>query len=278
MKADKQTNWSYGERMARQTPVIGEQGQRKIALTKLTIVGCGGNGSTFAYVSALAGFRKMTLVDPDKLEIHNLNRFVLGGIKDVGRDKVSVIKSSLHSFFPDMETRAFNTDIGFSGTWEQVSDCDWLLDATDDDETRHFLQQKCGEAGISMISIASGFTLREGRMLGGCRVNRVGTGDPCLECQILDNQPMEQLPVSLVTLNLIAAAMALDMLLREITGYTVSVQDSTLSIDNSQYNPQTHSKNVNFILFDLINRTLITERIIPSLQCPCCRKAKDSSG
>lgn len=276
MKTDKQTNWSYGERMARQALVIGEQGQQKIALTELTVVGCGGNGSMFAYVSALAGFRKMKLVDPDKLEIHNLNRFMLGGVKDIGRNKVSVIKSSLQGFFSDMEIGTFNTDIRSSGTWEQVSDCDWLLDATDDDETRHFLQRKCGEASIPMISIASGFTLREGLILGGCRVNRVGADDPCLECQILDNQPMEQLPVSLVTLNLIAVAMALDMLLREITGYAVSAQDGTL--DNSQYVPQTHSKNVNFILFDLINRTLITERIIPSLQCPYCSKTKNSYG
>ncbi|MCJ7762725.1 ThiF family adenylyltransferase [Candidatus Bathyarchaeota archaeon] len=260
--------------MARQSPIIGEQGQQKIARTKLTIVGCGGNGSMFAYAAALAGFRKMKLIDPDKLEVHNLNRFVLGGIKDIGRDKVSIVKSSLQSFFPDMEIRALNADIKSSGTWELASDCNWLLDATDNDEIRHFLQQRCGEAGIPMISIASGFTLREGQLLGGCRINRVGTNDPCLECQILDHQPMEQLPVSLVTLNLVAASMTLDMLLREITGYAASAQDSMQSINNSQYN-QTQSKNVNFILFDLINRTLITERIIPSSQCLYCRKAKD---
>ncbi|MGD0784358.1 MAG: ThiF family adenylyltransferase [Sedimentisphaerales bacterium] len=275
MKTNEQANQSYYERMTRQYFFIGEQGQQKIARTKLTIVGCGGNGSLLAYVSALAGFRKTKLIDPDELKIHNLNRFVLGGIKDIGSDKVSIVQNSLQRFFPDMEILAFNKDIRTPGIWELASGCDWLLDATDDDETRHFLQQKCSESGISMISLASGFTLREGRLLGGCRVNRVCADDACLKCQILGDQSMEQLPVSLVTLNLVAAAMALDMLLREITGYAAAVQDGMQSINNSQC-CQTQSKNVNFILFDLIDRTLITERIIPSSLCPYCRKAKDA--
>lgn len=252
MSVDNMTN-SYRERMARQIPLWGEAGQKKIASTSLTICGFGGNGSAFAFFGALAGFRKMNLVDNDKLKTHNLNRSMFGGYRDIGKYKVLIAKEKLNELFPDMEITAYPEDIRTLGIWEQVRNCDWMTDATDNDETRHFLNRKCREDNIPLISLASGFTTRDGKLTGaGCRVNRVRQGDACLASQVLDEEPMEHAQISLVVPNVIVAAMALDILLRELTGYAPA------------------SDNKNFIMFDLINRTITSERVIPSPRCLYC--------
>ena len=258
--------------MARQIPILGEQGQKKIASTKLAIVGVGGNGSAFTKISGLAGFRKLKLFDPDKLEIHNLNRFMLGGVRDAGKYKVLVAKRELHRLFSGMRIDAFTEDIRSPGMWEKARQSDWLVDATDNDETRHFLQRKCTEDGVKMVSVASGFVFRDGRLVrAGCRANRVRPGDGCLECQVLDDEPMEQAHVSLVIPNVIATALAVDLLLREITGYCDRTDDGKEAGAHDESKDDGREANTeNFLSFDLINRILVAGRVIPS--CPHCMK------
>ena len=87
---------------------------------------------------------------------------------------------------------------------------------------------------------------------------------------------MEQAQISLVIPNMIAAALALDTLVRNVTGYADQVFD--YETDNIQENKQSISKpydSNNFTLFDLINRTLVTERIIPSPRCKLCGSNRD---
>lgn len=272
MDEKRKNDRQYRRRMARQIPILGIEGQRKIASTKLAIVGVGGNGSAFTKISGLAGFRKMKLFDPDKLEIHNLNRFMLGGVHDVGKYKVLVAKRTLHRLFPGMRIDAFAKDIRAPRIWEKARQSNWLVDATDDDETRHFLQRKCTEDGVKMISVATGFVFRDGRLVrAGCRANRVRPGDGCLECQVLDDEPMEQAHVSLVIPNVIAAALAVDLLLREITGYCDRTGDGKEAGAHKESNDDGHKANrENFLSFDLINRILVAERVIPS--CPHCMR------
>jgi len=265
---------AYRDRICRQIAILGEDGQRKIAATKLTFVGCGGNGSAVILLCALAGFRTMYLVDGDRLEIHNLNRFMLGGVRDVGKHKVFVVKRSLHRLFPGMRVVAFPKAIQSDGVWERAKVCHWLIDATDSDETRHFLQKKCVEDGVPLVSLASGFMTHDNKMVSaGCRVNRVRPNDACLECQVLDEEPMQHAQVSLVVPNMIAAALALDMLLREITGYAKSVlSDERAGIHTAAETDVPAPDDANFVMFDLLARTLIAQRVVPSPHCLLCRR------
>ncbi len=59
--------------------------QRRIAESRLFVVGCGGLGSLFVIEAAHLGFRDFILVDADKLETSNLNRFIIATREDVGR-------------------------------------------------------------------------------------------------------------------------------------------------------------------------------------------------
>ena len=271
---------SYWERMDRQIPILGEDGQQRILRAKLTIVGCGGTGESLAQRCGLAGFRRMNLVDPDRIDLHNMNRLVLAGVGDVGKPKVLVAKRKLHRLLPGMRINALPADIMAPGVWEQVKDCDWMLDTSDDDQVRHFLNARCSEQKVSLISVGCGFIIRDGRVVSaGCRVNRVRSGhDPCLECQILSEQAIEQAQASLGILNAFTADLALDMLLRELTGYADQASAGD-GVDTAGRGPRDGSsgQDVNLVFFDLLNRSIVTERIIPTPGCTWCKKSNSAS-
>jgi len=270
MNGTKRPEDDYMRRMDRQLPLFGKNGQRKIASTPLSIIGFGGNGSVIALLCALIGFLKLTLCDGDRLEIHNLNRFVFGGVRDVGEYKVVIGREELESRFPGVEVNAIPEDVRAPGVWDSVRQCGWVFDATDDDEARRFVQNECAKDGISMVSVGSGFVHRDGSLVtAGSRANLVRPGsDACLMCQVLDEEPMEQSQVSLALQNMFVGTLAIDMLLRELTGYTNPGNNHAKGSTNDGSN--SIASEVNFVLFDLLNRTLQTELILPGPGCQIC--------
>ena len=66
---------------------IGEAGQKKLLAAKVLIVGLGGLGSAASYYLAAAGAGHLGLVDPDVVEISNLQRQILHSTQSVGMSK-----------------------------------------------------------------------------------------------------------------------------------------------------------------------------------------------
>src|SRR6476469_3706028 len=73
------TNDNSSGRYARQTllPWIGEQGQQRLAASRVVIVGCGALGGTAAEQLARAGAGHLSIIDRDIVELSNLQRQVL---------------------------------------------------------------------------------------------------------------------------------------------------------------------------------------------------------
>jgi len=273
MTRNNDTHRTYRRRMIRQLPILGEKGQKKISQTRLTVVGCGGTGSRFIELSSLAGFLKITAIDFDPLEMSNRNRFALGGVKDVGKPKVVIVKQKLEKRFPDVRIRALVADARSPGIWEQASQADWLIDATDSEDTRRSLSRKCAEDQIPVISLGVGYNFQEGKLVrAGCRANRVGPGDPCLACQVLvEGRPEVRTRASLATANAIVAGLGLELLLREVTGYSGRASLDEQGIDrNGTLDGQPAARDVNFLFFDLLNWSLAAERLLPTAGCPDC--------
>jgi len=90
------------ERLNRQLFILGRKGQEIISKVKIALVGVSGNGSPFLLFGVLAGFLDWILIDPDVLEIRNLNRFVLGGLKDIGRSKVETAREKIIQIDPNV--------------------------------------------------------------------------------------------------------------------------------------------------------------------------------
>ncbi|WP_254045514.1 ThiF family adenylyltransferase, partial [Thermodesulfovibrio sp. N1] len=67
---------------------IGIEGQRKLKESKVLIVGAGGLGSVVSYYLACSGVGYIGIIDPDIVELSNLQRQIIHNEEHVGMPKV----------------------------------------------------------------------------------------------------------------------------------------------------------------------------------------------
>ena len=75
---------------------VGVAGQKKIINAKVLIIGIGGLGCPLLTYLAASGVGTIGIVDPDKIEISNLNRQTLFATNDIGKYKVDQAKSNIN--------------------------------------------------------------------------------------------------------------------------------------------------------------------------------------
>ncbi|MGW7469469.1 ThiF family adenylyltransferase [Streptomyces xantholiticus] len=77
--------------------------QRRLDTARVAVVGAGGIGAPVAQQLVASGVRRLDLVDPDRVETHNLNRQHLYVLEDVGTPKVTAAARRLAALAPDAE-------------------------------------------------------------------------------------------------------------------------------------------------------------------------------
>ncbi len=89
----------------------GQELQEKITNKHLVIIGSGGLGSWISLYLTQMGFKYLSIVDFDKVEISNLSRQVLFNFKDIGENKVEVLKSRLSEINPKVNIQSYNSEL-----------------------------------------------------------------------------------------------------------------------------------------------------------------------
>lgn len=95
--------YSFVDRTPRSSPA---EVQRRIADAHVAVLGVGGVGSASAQCLAATGIGRLTIVDPDVVELSNLNRQVLYVEADLGRPKVTAAAERLVALRPDLKLEA----------------------------------------------------------------------------------------------------------------------------------------------------------------------------
>jgi len=118
---------------------------------KVCVVGSGALGNFVGLGLAFTGVRTISVMDPDVVDVTNLNRqvFLADG---VGHNKAAVLCERLHALFgveADAQTEYFRRDTPLSG-YDAVFDC------VDNFETRIVLSEKCRNEGKVLISGGTG--------------------------------------------------------------------------------------------------------------------------
>src|SRR5436309_15024394 len=120
---------------------IGEEGQRRLLKSKVTLCGCGALGTVLANALVRAGVGRLRLIDRDFIETSNLQRQVLFDEHDVAEHlpkagaatrKLGAINSSVH-------VEPVVTDIDRTNILDLVKDADLILDGTDNFEIRYLI-------------------------------------------------------------------------------------------------------------------------------------------
>lgn len=118
-------------------PEFGIEGQRKLKAARVLCIGAGGLGSPITMYLAAAGIGGLGLVDPDVVEITNLQRQILFGQKDLGRKKLESARERLLDINPHLDVQVYPELFTSANAMRIAADYDVIIDGTDNFPTRY---------------------------------------------------------------------------------------------------------------------------------------------
>ena len=123
------------EYFSRQIKLWGREVQLELCNKHIVIVGCGGLGCSLGIALGSSGIGKITLLDFDRVGVHNIHRQIGFTLSDEGRAKCVVLKALIEARSPYVEVVAFDGSLeAFIANGD--CDCDLILDATDNLSSR----------------------------------------------------------------------------------------------------------------------------------------------
>ncbi|HXG09567.1 MAG TPA: ThiF family adenylyltransferase [Gemmataceae bacterium] len=245
------------ERYSRQMrfPGIGEEGQRRLLASHVTLCGCGALGTVLANALVRAGVGHLRLIDRDFIETNNLQRQVLFDEHDVAENlpkaeaaarKLAAINSSVH-------VEPVVTDIDRTNILELVGDADLILDGTDNFEVRYLINDAAVKLGKPWV-------------YGGCigshgQTMTILPGEtPCLRC-VFEAAPApgeaatcETAGVLSPIVNIVASFQAVEAL-KILTGRREQISRDLIYID----------------VWENVYRRIKITPLRDKVDCPCCR-------
>ncbi|MDQ2712760.1 MAG: ThiF family adenylyltransferase [Acidobacteriota bacterium] len=168
-----------GERYSRQIRYspIGEEGQERIRSASVCVVGCGALGSFQAEALVRAGIGRVRLVDRDYVDYTNLQRQWLYEESDATNEVPKAVAAArrLRLINRHVEIDPRVQDLTPSNAEELLTECDLILDGSDNFEARYL---------INDLSVKHGIPWIYGAAVGGYGVSMPvwpGKG-PCFAC------------------------------------------------------------------------------------------------
>ncbi|PWI31921.1 hypothetical protein DI392_17980 [Vibrio albus] len=149
----------------------------------VAVVGCGGSGSIAAEGLVRMGFRRLTLIDADRVEYHNLNRLQGAGEGDIGKPKIQVVAEHLKRIFPDTDIETCMELVYQPDAQQHLRDCDLILGCVDNNESRWYLNQTAVHLNLPYLDIGSRIFFERGGRRDATRVSIIVPGrTPCGYC------------------------------------------------------------------------------------------------
>ena len=134
---------------------IGVEGQRRLLQAHALLIGAGGLGSPAALYLGSAGVGRITLVDPDTVDLTNLQRQIAHNQARIGLPKAESARATVAAINPDVVFRALvrRADEGLLN--EIVPTADVVLDCSDNFATRHLVNEACVRHARPLVSGAA---------------------------------------------------------------------------------------------------------------------------
>jgi molybdopterin/thiamine biosynthesis adenylyltransferase len=223
------------ERYARQSilPEIGEVGQKKLASSRVCVIGAGGLGCPALQYLVASGVGNITLLDEDLVDESNLGRQILFGAGDIGRPKADVAKEALLRLNPDVEVEARIERFRSTNAEEIATSHDVILEGSDNFTTKFLVNDVAHLLGIP--AVLGGVLRWEGQVFTQIK------GSPCYRCLFIEPPPPHVVPncSEVGTMGpvagLVANIQSLEVL-KICLGETPSLKGAMVSIDGKSLN------------------------------------------
>jgi molybdopterin/thiamine biosynthesis adenylyltransferase/rhodanese-related sulfurtransferase len=164
-------------------PELQAAGQRRIKAARVLCVGAGGLGSPAALYLAAAGVGTIGLVDFDQVDISNLQRQILYGTEDIGRQKLEAASERIRDVNPNVEVVSHNYRFTSENARDVIAPYDVIIDGSDNFPTRYLSNDVCVFARKPNI-YGSVF-----RFEGQASVFAPHLGGPCYRCLFPEPPP-----------------------------------------------------------------------------------------
>lgn len=170
-------------------PAIGDVGQGKLCRSRVVIIGCGALGCNIANLLVRAGVGKISIIDRDFVEYHNLQRQALFDEDDIKRQlpKAVAARQHLRRINSLVEVEGIVADVNFSNAERFCSGADLIMDGLDNLETRYLINDVSAKLLIPYIyggAISS----------HGMTMTIIPGKSPCLRCVFPDLPPPMTMP------------------------------------------------------------------------------------
>lgn len=132
-------------------PAIGAEGQRRLRAARVLVVGAGGLGSPVLLYLAAAGVGTLGIVDDDQVDPSNLQRQILHGSADVGRDKTTSAAESVRAIQPLVTVIEHRERLTAANALDVIDGYDLVIDGTDNFPTRYLVNDACVLAGKPLV-------------------------------------------------------------------------------------------------------------------------------
>lgn len=175
-------------------PEIGGEGQSRLLESSALVVGAGGLGSPVLLYLAAAGIGRIGVIDPDVVDLSNLQRQVLHTTDRIGVAKVESARQSLAAINPDVVLEVHEARLDPDNIMGLISNYDIVADGTDNFETRFLINDACYMARRPLVSAA---ILRfDGQMstYKAFEADDEGGHGPCYRCIFREPPPPGQIP------------------------------------------------------------------------------------
>jgi adenylyltransferase/sulfurtransferase len=248
------------ERYSRQVrfPGIGQDGQRKLLESKVTLIGCGALGTVLANALVRAGVGHLRLIDRDFIETNNLQRQILFDEADVAANlpKAEAAARKLRVINSGVTIEPIVTDVDRTNILDLAHDADLILDGSDNFEVRYVINDAAVKLGKPWV-------------YGGCigshgQTMTILPGDtPCLRC-VFEAAPApgeagtcETAGVLGPIVNIVASYQAAEAF-KIIAGRLDTVNRDLVYID----------------VWENVNRRIKIANLKGKVDCPCCGRGK----
>ena len=163
---------------------IGEEGQKKIFNSKVTLIGCGALGSIIANNLVRSGVGELKIIDRDFIEKNNLQRQILFDEKDIKQNlpKAIAAQKKLSKINSEVKISAYVDDVTHQNIEFFIKDSNLVMDGSDNLYVRFLINDTCVKLNkpwiYSAVISSYGYTLPI-----------IPYKTPCLRCYFPDLPP-----------------------------------------------------------------------------------------
>jgi molybdopterin/thiamine biosynthesis adenylyltransferase/rhodanese-related sulfurtransferase len=169
-------------------PDVDMAGQRRLKASRVLCIGAGGLGSPAALYLAAAGVGTLGLIDPDHVDLSNLQRQILHATGDVGRPKLESAHDRILAANPNVKVQLHKDRFIADNAMEIVAGYDVIVDGSDNFPTRYLSNDVCVWAHKPNI-YGSVF-----RFDGQSTIFAPHLGGPCYRCLFPEPPPPGTVP------------------------------------------------------------------------------------